>query len=98
MVSQDFLKDLRDQKRLSIHIGSEAVIKDRKFESLRELSALEHLKILWGVSGINYNDIQIILPSSLKKLHLECFPGQKNPEWLKSSSKSPQGLKELNIS
>ncbi|RDX91326.1 Disease resistance RPP13-like protein 4, partial [Mucuna pruriens] len=90
------LANLKHLRRLSIHIGSEAVIKDREFESLGELSALEHLKISWGVSDIMYSDIQIILPSSLKKLHLECFPRQKIPEWLKPS-KSPQGLKQLKI-
>ncbi|RDX91383.1 Disease resistance RPP13-like protein 4, partial [Mucuna pruriens] len=90
------LVNLKKLRRLSIHIGSEAVIKDGEFESLVELSTLEHLKISWGLSDTMYSDIQIILPSSLKKLHLECFPGNKFPEWLKPS-KTPQGLKELNI-
>ncbi|KAG5092608.1 hypothetical protein JHK82_051386 [Glycine max] len=79
-------------RRLSIHIGSEAVIKDGEFESLGELSALKHLKISWGVSETRYSD----LPPTLKKLHLEGFPGQKVPEFLKPS-KLPSGFKQLKI-
>lgn len=53
-----YLKSL-SLKRLSIHIGSEAVIQDREFEGLKWLSSLEHLKISWGVSDTRYSDIQI---------------------------------------
>lgn len=42
-----------------------ALVQDGLFESKRELSKLDHLKISWGVSDIRYNDIQIILLSSL---------------------------------
>ncbi|KAG2404342.1 uncharacterized protein HKW66_Vig0112640 [Vigna angularis] len=41
------LANLKNLRRLSIHIGSEAVIEDGEFESWRGLS-LEHLKISWG--------------------------------------------------
>ncbi|KAG5095668.1 hypothetical protein JHK84_051256 [Glycine max] len=84
--------NLKELRRLSIHIGSEAVIKDGEFESLGELSALKHLKISWGVSETRYSD----LPPTLKKLHLEGFPGQKVPEFLKPS-KLPSGFKQLKI-
>ncbi|KAH1199732.1 Disease resistance RPP13-like protein 4 [Glycine max] len=86
------LINLKELRRLSIHIGSEAVIKDGEFESLGELSALKHLKISWGVSETRYSD----LPPTLKKLHLEGFPGQKVPEFLKPS-KLPSGFKQLKI-
>jgi len=88
------LANLKELRRLSIHIGIEAVIKDGEFESLEELSALKHLKISWGMS--RYSDIKIILPSSLKKLHLEGFPGQNIPEWL-MPDKLARGFKQLKI-
>ncbi|KHM99652.1 Disease resistance RPP13-like protein 4 [Glycine soja] len=87
----DIAANLKRLKRLSIRIGSGAVIQDGEFESLEELSKLEHLKISWGVFDTRYIDIQISVPSSLKKLHLEGFPGQNIPEWLKPS-KLPQEL------
>ncbi|KAG5138314.1 hypothetical protein JHK82_023045 [Glycine max] len=94
----DIAARLKRLERLSIRIGSGAVIQDGEFESLEELSKLEHLKISWGVFDTRYIDIQISVPSSLKKLHLEGFPGQNIPEWLKPS-KLPQELelRELHI-
>ncbi|KAK7387028.1 hypothetical protein VNO78_27490 [Psophocarpus tetragonolobus] len=83
-------------QRLSIHIGRKAVIQEGEFESLHKLSNLKYLKISWGVFDRRYSEIQINLPSSLKKLHLEGFPGQEIPEWLKPSELL-QGLKVLNI-
>ncbi|KAL2330353.1 hypothetical protein Fmac_017934 [Flemingia macrophylla] len=91
------LSNLKRLRRLNIHIKVEAVIKDMKFESLRQFAALVHLKISWGVSDKRHSDIPITtLPSTLKKLHLECFFGLKIPEWLKPS-KLPSQLKELKI-
>ncbi|KAK7387027.1 hypothetical protein VNO78_27489 [Psophocarpus tetragonolobus] len=90
------LENLKNLERLSIHIGRETVIQEGEFESLQRLSNLEHLKISWGVFHKKYSYILIILPSSLKKLHLEGFPGQVIPEWLKPSELL-QGLKVLNI-
>ncbi|KAL2330325.1 hypothetical protein Fmac_017906 [Flemingia macrophylla] len=74
------LSRLNQLRRLSIHIKAEAAIKDIDFENLKQFSALEHLKISWGVSDTSYSDIPITLPSKLKKLHLECFFGQKIPK------------------
>ncbi|RDX91151.1 Disease resistance RPP13-like protein 4, partial [Mucuna pruriens] len=94
------LANLKNLKRLNIHIQSEAVIQDREFESLVELEKLEHLKISWGVSDTRYSDIQLILPSSLMKLHLEGFPGENIPGWMKPGAwaRSPVHVfKELNI-
>ncbi|KAL2330327.1 hypothetical protein Fmac_017908 [Flemingia macrophylla] len=91
------ISKLKRLRRLSIHIKVEAVIKDMEFESLRQFPALVHLKISWGVSDKRHRDIPITtLPSTLKKLHLECFFGQKIPEWLKPS-KLPSEFKELKI-
>ena len=87
----DIAANLKRLVRLSIRIGSGAVIQEGEFESLKKLSELEHLKISWGVFDTRYIDIQISVPSSLKKLHLEGFPGQNIPEWLKPS-KLPQEL------
>ncbi|KHM99683.1 Disease resistance RPP13-like protein 4 [Glycine soja] len=94
----DIAANLKRLVRLSIRIGSGAVIQEGEFESLKKLSELEHLKISWGVFDTRYIDIQISVPSSLKKLHLEGFPGQNIPEWLKPS-KLPQELelRELHI-
>ncbi|RDX92554.1 Disease resistance RPP13-like protein 4, partial [Mucuna pruriens] len=90
------LANLGNLERLSIHIGSGAVIQSGEFESLQVLLKLEHLKISWIVSDTRYNDIQISLPLKLTKLHLEGFPGESIPEWLKPS-KLPERLKELNL-
>ncbi|RDX61898.1 Disease resistance RPP13-like protein 4, partial [Mucuna pruriens] len=74
------LAHLSKLKQLNIHIASGDVIKEREFQSLEKLSELEKLKILWGVFDIRYGDIQVTLPSNLKKLHLEGFPEQNIPK------------------
>ncbi|RDX63738.1 Disease resistance RPP13-like protein 4, partial [Mucuna pruriens] len=68
------LVNLKNLKRLSIHIQSGAMIQDMEFKRFEELSKLVHLKISWGVSD-----------TSLIKLHLEGFPGENIPEWLRNS-------------
>ncbi|KAK7305087.1 hypothetical protein VNO77_42987 [Canavalia gladiata] len=90
------LANLTQLKRLSIHIGSEAVIQDNEFGSLENLSKLKCLKISWGVSATRYTDMEFSLPSNLEKLDLEGFPGERIPEWLKPS-KLPDELKKLYI-
>jgi len=74
------LVNLRKLRRLSIHIGSEAEIRDEEFEGLEDFSALKHLKISWSVSDRKYAKINFVLPPSLRKLHLECFPGKSLEE------------------
>ncbi|KAL2322634.1 hypothetical protein Fmac_027013 [Flemingia macrophylla] len=64
-------------KRLGVHIGSQAVIQDRDFESLKDLMQVKCLKISWGVlSTSSYKDkVNVIfLPPKLEKLDLEGFP------------------------
>ncbi|ESW18440.1 hypothetical protein PHAVU_006G041200 [Phaseolus vulgaris] len=90
------LVNFKKLKRLSIHIGSEAVIQDKEFESLEGL-LVKCLKISWGVSSnTKYQDIDISLPQSLEKLNLEAFPSLKTPKWLKLNT-LPPGLKRLYI-
>ncbi|XP_014511477.1 disease resistance RPP13-like protein 4 [Vigna radiata var. radiata] len=90
----DLVNNLRKLKRLSIRIGSEAVIKDGEFQSLASFSALEHLKISWSVFDPRYANISIHLPTDLRKLHLECFPGKSLPPSLERSMTRPR---EINI-
>ncbi|KAK7305090.1 hypothetical protein VNO77_42990 [Canavalia gladiata] len=90
------LAKLKQLKRLSIHIGSEAVIQDGEFESLKDLEAVKRLKISWGVlSNIRYKD-NIFLPLGLEKLDLEGYPRETIPEWLQPGN-LPSGLKKLYI-
>ncbi|WVY92943.1 hypothetical protein V8G54_032031 [Vigna mungo] len=76
------LGNLSKLKQLSIHIGSGAIVGDIGPE-LGYLLELEKLKISWGVFHTRYSKIEVKLPQKLKKLHLEGFPGQHIPEWLK---------------
>ncbi|KAK7387019.1 hypothetical protein VNO78_27474 [Psophocarpus tetragonolobus] len=88
------LENLKNIERLSIHIGSGAVIQGGS-ESLGKLSKLEHLKISWSVSGTKYTDFNINLLLNLKKLHLEGFPEKDFPRWFGPSNLPV--LKELNL-
>ncbi|CAJ1964242.1 unnamed protein product [Sphenostylis stenocarpa] len=88
------LRNLEKLKQLSIHIASKAVVKEREFEGLKEMSALEYLKISWGTTETSYCDIEIILPPNLKKLHVKRIPENSIPEWLKPG-KLPLVLNEL---
>ncbi|XP_027927912.1 disease resistance RPP13-like protein 4 [Vigna unguiculata] len=74
------LVNLRKLRRLSIHIGSEAEMRDGEFENLKDFLALKHLKISWSVSDPKCANIHGLLPYGLRKLHLECFPGKSFKE------------------
>ncbi|ESW11882.1 hypothetical protein PHAVU_008G067000 [Phaseolus vulgaris] len=76
------LVNLEKLKRLSIHIGSEVVIRDWEFESLEHIPTLEHLKISWSGSDPWSGSFRLHFPPNLRKLHLECFPGQSLGEFL----------------
>ncbi|KAF7842977.1 disease resistance RPP13-like protein 4 [Senna tora] len=95
------LKGLKKLERLSIHIGSEAVIKDedREFDKLKDLTEVKCLKISCGVVSNKLKD-QVMkqpfsFPPSLEKLYLEGIPHEYMPEWLKPSKL--QKLKKLYI-
>ncbi|ESW11885.1 hypothetical protein PHAVU_008G067200 [Phaseolus vulgaris] len=93
------LVNLKKLKRLSIHIGREAVIKDREFLRLEDVFELECLKISWSVSDSRYDNFQAILPPCLRKLHLECFPGKSfRGRFLPAERKGLLSSLELNIS
>ena len=76
------LVNLEKLKRLSIYIGSEVVIRDWEFESLEHIPTLEHLKISWSGSDPWSGSFRLHFPPNLRKLHLECFPGQSLGEFL----------------
>jgi len=59
------------------------MIQDIVFERLREFSELEKLKISRDVFDARCCEKQSNLSPELRKLHLEGFPGQDIPEWLK---------------
>ncbi|KAK7374211.1 hypothetical protein VNO80_07638 [Phaseolus coccineus] len=93
------LVNLKKLKQLSIHIGSEGVIKDMEFLLFEDFFELECLKISWGVSNSSYDNFQAILPSRLRKLHLECFPGESLlGRFLPGKRKDFLSSLELNIS
>ncbi|KAJ7973525.1 Disease resistance RPP13-like protein 4 [Quillaja saponaria] len=72
------LKDLKTLKRLSIHIGTEAVIQDGEFDELQEILSLRCLKISWGKKVVLRS---ISFPAGLQKLDLEGIPDE-TPKWL----------------
>jgi len=91
------LVNLKKLRRLSIHIGKEAVIRDREFESVKDFVALEHLKISWRGSDPSYGNIH--LPRGLRKLHLECFPRKSFEElFMPPKMEDVLTVRELNIS
>ncbi|XP_047168973.1 putative disease resistance protein RGA4 [Vigna umbellata] len=88
----DLANNLTNLRRLSIRIGSEAMIRDGEFQSLKNFRKLKHLKISWSVSDPRYAEIPILWPVSLRKLHLECFPGKSLLEFLPGEEIFPEYL------
>ncbi|KAF7845336.1 disease resistance RPP13-like protein 4 [Senna tora] len=87
------LRDLNKLERLSIHIGSEALIQVGEFDKLKDLKSVRCLKISWGVVQKRKDQVvkeYISFPPLLEKLDLEGIPQEKMPEWLK-----PSKLKQL---
>ncbi|XP_054820683.1 disease resistance RPP13-like protein 4 [Prosopis cineraria] len=79
----EHLWELDKLERLSIHIGSEAVLKGDEFDGLKEFKKLRCLKISWGTLRMNVEGVSF--PPLLEKLDLEGFPERKMPEWLQPS-------------
>jgi len=93
------LVNLKKLKRLSIHIGREAIIRDMDFQSLEGFFELKCLKISWSVSDSRYDIFQTILPPRLRKFHLECFPGKSFlRQFLPGERKGSLSSLEVNIS
>ncbi|KAI4345914.1 hypothetical protein L6164_012999 [Bauhinia variegata] len=88
------LKVLEKLKRLSIHIGSEAVIRPGEFDKLKDLKTVRCLKISWGVVSQKLKEQvekePFSFPPCLEKLALEGIPQKELPGWLR-----PSKLKEL---
>ncbi|KAF7844619.1 disease resistance RPP13-like protein 4 [Senna tora] len=78
-------------------IGSEALIRAREFDVLRDLKSVKCLKISCGLINREYEvELSLIsLPPWLEKLELEGIPLDKIPEWLKPSK--VRQLKKLYI-
>ncbi|XP_028798031.1 disease resistance RPP13-like protein 4 [Neltuma alba] len=83
LIRLQHLPSLKNLKRLSIHVGSEATIQEGEFDNLKHLTQLRHLKISWGKA----DDVEISLsfPARLQKLDLEGIPYKTKPEWLTPS-------------
>ncbi|KAI4345906.1 hypothetical protein L6164_012992 [Bauhinia variegata] len=88
------LQNSKKLKRLSIHIGSEAIIQKGDFQKLKDLESVQHLKISWGLTSEKYKggilEDSFSFPPYLKKLDLEGFPYEQPPECLR-----PSKLEEL---
>ncbi|XP_062014949.1 disease resistance RPP13-like protein 4 [Rosa rugosa] len=90
------LSKLKKLKRLSIHMGNEAEVKDGELEELEKIESLRRLKVSWGVVApklrkkVSQQSLKLSFPPDLEKLELQGIPLGQVPEWLK-----PSKLKKL---
>ncbi|XP_062022018.1 disease resistance RPP13-like protein 4 [Rosa rugosa] len=90
------LAKLTNLKRLSIHMGNEAVVQEGEFKKLEEMLSLRRLKISWGVvrnllkEKIIEESLKFSFPPDLEKLDLQGIPIERVPQWL-----NPSQLKNL---
>ncbi|BBG99773.1 Leucine-rich repeat family protein [Prunus dulcis] len=95
------LAKLKKLRRLSIYIGIEAVMHDKEFENLKEISSLRRLKISWAVVSpelrgkIAHQCMDFSSLPDLEKLDLQGIPLRKVPPWL--NPKQLKNLKKLYI-
>ncbi|XP_028764520.1 disease resistance RPP13-like protein 4 [Neltuma alba] len=82
LIRLEHLPDLRNLKRFSIHIGSEATIEKVDFDKLKDLPKVKCLKISWGKAVVLQS---VSFPPELQKLDLEGIPDKKMPGWLTPS-------------
>ncbi|KAK9949246.1 hypothetical protein M0R45_004779 [Rubus argutus] len=86
----DFAK-LQNLRRLSIHMGNEAVLQEGELNQLKNIVSLRRLKISWGVVAPKLRKEILVLssemsfPPDLEKLELQGLPLQHVPQWLKPS-------------
>ncbi|CAL5378532.1 unnamed protein product [Camellia sinensis] len=104
------LGQLKKLRKLSIHIGSNAVTEEGELNKLKEITSLRILTISWGQVGTktapngqapqltetaSFKMRSFSFPPKLVKLDLRCLPQEKAPEWLKPSNM--EELKRLYI-
>ncbi|XP_021820743.1 disease resistance RPP13-like protein 4 [Prunus avium] len=70
------LAKLTNLKRLSIHIGNEAVVEEKEFKNFKNILSLRRLKISWGVVSKKLKDkieecMEFSFPPDLEKLDLQ---------------------------
>ena len=86
----DFAK-LQYLRRLSIHMGNEAVLQEGELNQLKNIVSLRRLKISWGVVApklrekIKDQSLEMSFPPDLEKLELQGLPFPDVPQWLKPS-------------
>lgn len=91
----DFAK-LQNLRRLSIHMGNEAVLQAGELNQLKSIVSLRRLKISWGVVSpklreeILVRSKEMSFPPDLEKLELQGLPLPHVPQWLK-----PNHLRKL---
>ncbi|XP_028786362.1 disease resistance RPP13-like protein 4 [Neltuma alba] len=83
LIRLQHLPSLKNLKRLSIHVGSEATIQEGEFDYLEHLRQLRRLKISWGKA--DNVKMSVSFPPGLQKLNLEGIPYNSKPEWLTPS-------------
>ncbi|KAM5578629.1 disease resistance RPP13-like protein 4 [Rosa sericea] len=89
------LAKLKNLKRLSIHMGNEAVVEEGEFKKLKEMLSLRRLKVSWGVVSpllkgkIMKESLEFSFPPYLEKLDLQGIPMER-VQWL-----NPSQLKNL---
>ncbi|XP_020415635.1 disease resistance RPP13-like protein 4 [Prunus persica] len=90
------LAKMKKLRRQSIYIRIEAVMQDKEFENLKEISSLRRLKISWAVVSselkekISLQSRHFSFPPDLEKLDLQGIPLKEIPSWL-----NPRQLKNL---
>ncbi|KAK9924120.1 hypothetical protein M0R45_032507 [Rubus argutus] len=95
------LAKLEKLKRLSIHMGNEAVVEEGELKELEKIASLRRLKISWGVVALKLREkvsqqsLKLSFPPDLEKLELQGIPLGQVPEWLKPSKL--KNLKKLYI-
>lgn len=94
------LVQLKKLRKLSIRIGSNAVIVQEELNKFKEITTLRVLTISWGKVE-EKEDLELkptatltmkffSFPPKLEKLDIRCLPQKTSPEWLK-----PGNLEEL---
>ncbi|PIA57891.1 hypothetical protein AQUCO_00500067v1 [Aquilegia coerulea] len=91
------LVELKRLRKLSINVGSDAVVAEEDLNQLQQFETLRVLTIRWG--GVVHSTpkestrlrraatmtmVSLSMPQNLQKLDLQCFPHNVTPNWLRS--------------